>query len=281
MSGLTFLVAFAGGVFGAMVGGTIAFIFSGFFAVLGIAYFTLSGDAVFIDQFAFGTFFGPQTSFVGGVAASAWLGRTKNDPQIGRDVLTPLANHRDLGSLLSGGIFGVGGYLMVTFLQQISPPIDAIALTVVLMNVLARVFLAQSPIFCSNLDWRSWRMEFKKHVCYDFILSFCLSLGVAYSCLLTQQAALGWGISALTLLVLYGGKHTSDIPATHHVSMIAGYVAMASNNILFAAFVGATAYLTGKAIEYTNNIGMASHIDMPATVIALFSLPIFILQLIF
>lgn len=64
MTLILILAAFGGGVFGSLIGGTIAFIFTGILALLGFAILLTTGDSMILDKIAFGPFFGPQVAFV-------------------------------------------------------------------------------------------------------------------------------------------------------------------------------------------------------------------------
>lgn len=272
MSLMVLLIAFGGGVFGAVFGGTIAIIFSGLLTVIGLSQMT-ANTPFFINEIAFGPFFGPQSAFVGGVAAAAWIGKCSDDPTVGSDVMNPLFNKRNITSYLIGGTFGMFGHLLSAILHQLSPPIDVIALTIVIFNVLVRLLIARTPIYSNHPTGIPWYTGLKEELKYNMVWGFILGLAVAYICIQMGSPMFGWGISIITLIFQY--TNIRGVPVTHHITMIAGYAALATGNIFIAAVLGILAMVIGHIIERLNNINVASHIDMPATVIALLSLPIF------
>jgi hypothetical protein len=75
MTFFALLAAFGGGIFGALIGGTAAFIFTGILGLTGIAVSLAGGGDIILDEVAFGPFFGPHISFVGAVAAAAYAGK--------------------------------------------------------------------------------------------------------------------------------------------------------------------------------------------------------------
>src|SRR3954471_23178282 len=101
------LAAFAGGLFGAAIGGLPAFIFTGFAVLLGVAA-GLGGSEFNVlaapndpQGIAFGVVFGPHISFAAGAAAAAFAAR--GDIVDGKDIATPLAGLGDPLPLLVGG----------------------------------------------------------------------------------------------------------------------------------------------------------------------------------
>lgn len=276
MSLITIMTAFCGGVFGALFGGTIAFIFSGFLAIIGAAIILSSGDAHFLNEIVFGCFFGPQISFVGGVAGAAWRGRETKNSAIGRDVMEPLYSSGSMLSYLIGGGFGVIGLLLSEFLLSFSPPIDAIALAIIIINLIIRLAVTDSPILTVKKTDDNWQDDLLKKICYHLPLAFFISFGSAYVIDIVGIATFGWGISALTLVFQFGTK--CSIPVTHHVTLIAGYAVLAFNNVWIAATIGMLSMLVGLVFERVTNHKTASHIDMPAAMIAIFSFGIFIVE---
>lgn len=277
MSLTALIIAFGGGIFGALFSGTIAFIFTGFLSIIGMAILLSTGDTQFMDTVVFGNFFGPHVSFVGGVAAAAWQGRITQNPEIGRNVSLPLYDANSTSTYLIGGLFGCLGYLLTNFLLLFTPPIDAIALAIILLNFLIRWTVTKTSLVTKYDHSQKWSDGLQKDLMYHLPWVFFMSLGIAELCLSLDIATVGWGISALTLLFQFGS--TATIPVTHHITLVTGYAVMATGNIWIAASIGVLTMVAGRIFERITNHQGASHIDMPAAMIALFSLPIFIYQL--
>ncbi len=150
------LAAFAGGLFGAAIGTLPAFLFAGVAVVISVAAAAAGSDFDFIGNVAFGPVFGPHVSFAGGVAAAAFAAR-RGDLENGRDIAAPLAGVNDPITLIVGGLFGAGGYVVVTFLNRLlthgEPGLfyltytDTIALTVVISAIVARLMFGRTGLF--------------------------------------------------------------------------------------------------------------------------------------
>ncbi|MBX8935480.1 hypothetical protein [Enterococcus gilvus] len=276
MSLTALFLAFGGGIFGTLFSGTIAFIFTGFLSIIGLTIALSTGDSQFMDNVVFGNFFGPQVSFVGGVAAAAWYGKIERNPEIGRNVSTPLYATQSMSTYLIGGLFGCFGYLLTALFLLFTPPIDAIALTIILLNCLIRLTISSSSVITKYSGTQKWSEDLVKDLLYHVPWVFFMNLGIAELCLSLNSATVGWGISALTLLFQFGS--TAVIPVTHHITMITGYAVLATGNIWVAALIGVLAMIVGRIFERLTNHQGATHIDMPAAMIALFSLPIFLYQ---
>jgi hypothetical protein len=150
------LVAFAGGAFGAAVGGYPAFSLAGLVIVLGeVAKIsqTSVAQAGPIDSAALGSTgltasiglgpgFGPHVALGGGVAAAAYAARrgyldTDSDYHPAKDVTTALGTDPDV--LLVGGLFGVLGLLITTASVGAGLPWDPIAFAIVVSAFLHRI----------------------------------------------------------------------------------------------------------------------------------------------
>ncbi|MFC6825270.1 hypothetical protein [Halopelagius fulvigenes] len=150
------VAAFAGGAFGAAIGGQPAFIFTGFLVIAGEAG-NVAAEAVasaanvdpaqvgalgLTGSIAFGPVFGPHISFAAGAAASAYAAKrgymeTDFDYHPAKDINYAFGTKPDV--LLVGGLFGVAGYLMAQAMMAFALPWDPIAMAVVLSAVLHRV----------------------------------------------------------------------------------------------------------------------------------------------
>ncbi|MCR4890947.1 MAG: hypothetical protein K5989_01995 [Lachnospiraceae bacterium] len=114
MDALSLITAFGGGAFGAAIGGTNAFIFTGIFAICGsVAGMCGYGDVAgfVMGNIAFGSFFGPHIGFTGGVGAAAYA-KKRGYMENGADTVTPLVKFNKPDILIVGGVVGVIGYLL-------------------------------------------------------------------------------------------------------------------------------------------------------------------------
>ncbi|MGL9970328.1 hypothetical protein [Enterococcus sp. DIV1420a] len=265
MTLITILAAFGGGIFGALISGTISFIFTGIVALLGFALALTVDNQMVLSQIAFGSFFGPQVAFVGAVAATAYAGR--KNKMAGFDVNTPLFVTKDVGSLLVGGIFGVLGFVTNHFLSQFGLGIDSIAITVVLYGLVTRFLIAGDGLVAKYEDGKKWSDGFLDTILFDSVWALGLSLVVGFVVITTGLANFGWAISAVSLIFLF--TTVKGFPVSHHVTMVAGYAAITFGNIYMAALFGVLAVIMGDFFVRTTNTNVKSHLDMPAVVIAI------------
>lgn len=271
------LAAFAGGAFGAAVGALPSFVLTGLLVIVGELYALagrLAGVATPIDitgNIAFGVVLGPHVAFGGGAAAVAYAAGRGD---LGTDFEYHEAKHitRGLGSrpdvLAVGGAFGVLGYSIAALSATLGLPVDPVALGVVGSALLHRVafgyslfgapagrLLDMSPFerserraserFASPEDGDgSGRFAVEPWLPYQYRWSHVLGLGLAvgalggYVAYLTASAFLTFGISVVALAFLVAG--TADIPVTHHMSLPASTIVLAS--------VGAGGPLTPDAV---------------------------------
>ncbi len=77
------LLAFAGGIAGALFGALPNFIFCGFVAIVGAALAIATKDPSFSNAVAWGPWFGPHIGFAGGVAAASYAAKKGKSPAAG------------------------------------------------------------------------------------------------------------------------------------------------------------------------------------------------------
>jgi hypothetical protein len=279
----TALGALAGGLFGAAIGGLPAFIFTGFLALLGIAFPLLGAEYNFLGQITFGPTFGPHVTFCGGAAAAAYAARV-GKLESGRDIATPLAGTADMAILGVGAAFGLLGYVAVEALRAIdfmTSNTDVIALVVALSNVLARVMFGRTGVFGKLSDearqrgrlrtgddasWVQWQEGWKE----SLVLGGALGLMAAW--LATQAGAVapdiarmivpfGYALSAISLIFLAFDR---PVPVTHHMTLMGALGAVALDNFLWGAVFGILAALIGELFSRLFLIHGDTHIDPPA-----------------
>lgn len=278
---ISIIVAFGGGIFGALIGGVAAFIFTGLMALIGIAILMSGGGDVFINTVAFGPFFGPHVAFVGGVAGAAFLGRKKRlaldaggaineDKYVdGPDIMTPIFKTVDPMALIVAGIFGVIGFALNYLIGQVwGIKIDTVALTVLICNIVIRFVIGKSGLFGKIKESEKRYDITLKDMVFHGIWALGLAAVISYVTIQTGINSIGFAMSAFSLIFLYMGL---NFPTSHHVTMVAGYAAAAFGNIWLGALFGLLACVFGELEVRTTNKNVDTHIDMPAATIALFS----------
>jgi hypothetical protein len=311
------LAAFAGGLFGAAVGGLPAFIFTGFAVLLGVAA-GLGGSEFNVlaapndpQGVAFGVIFGPHVSFAGGAAAAAFAAR-RGDIEDGKDIATPLAGLGDPLPLLVGGLFGVGGLvvqqLLAGLLGSIGAPLtatDTIAFTVAVSAVVARLAFGKTGLF-GNLpaQARGERDRFRtggERVWLGYQEGFLqasiigLGAGILAAWIVVAFAGanpdyaqlgvvLGFGFSAVSLILLQIGF---DSPVTHHMTLPGGVAAAAVVGaggaplvaVLLGGVAGIGGALLGELFSRLFLIHGDTHIDPPANAIWVMATAVFVVAL--
>lgn len=291
---LDILGSLAGGFLGATFGALIAFVFTGFAVLFGIAALLGSGDPAFLNTFAWGPFFGPHISFAAGVGAAAYAYR-RGWLASGRDISTPLISLSRPSVLLVGAAFGLFGYLvqqLLTLIPWFGSHTDSIALTVVISALVARLAFGRSGIIGPHADGLTGWKRFTptaQHVWLGYqqtpLVAIVMGLflgGLSAWASVTLLAAypdaggvifLGFGVSAASLLFLQLG---SSVPVTHHITIVSAvtvsvFAAALSDQlvllVLLGALAGAAAGIVAELFSRFWLIRGDTHIDPPASAI--------------
>lgn len=291
---LLYLAAFAGGFLGATFGALIAFVFTGIVLLIGIAALIGTGDPSFINQVAFGPFFGPHISFAGGVGAAAYAAKKGWLPGGGRDIVTPLVSLSRPVVLLVGGAFGVLGVVLsqlVGLIPWFGSNTDAVALTVVLSALAARLLFGKTGVVGAHsegltgaarfrpTDNHAW-LRYQEKWPHAAILGLGAGLIAAWAAVSLSTAYpdapgvifLGFGVSATSLAFLALGL---SVPVTHHITLIgalgaSSFLAVTGNPV--AAVLIGTGFailsaLVGEGFSRLWLIRGYTHIDPPASAI--------------
>lgn len=273
----------------------MAFIFAGLLGLTGIGVLVATGDRTIVDNIAFGPFFGPHIAFTGATAGAAFAGMLSRkrvramehkmnlpdddlvqgpgrvpDEIEGQDTLVPLYKTQDARVLLVGGIFGAVGYvLQYLFSAILNLPMDTVALTVVSICLMARFLFGESGL-TGKLPAGTQRFDIKLHNnLFTIVWSFALALLVGFAAISLNVNNIGFAISAVSLIFIYFGLEFSS---THHVSMVAGFAALAFNSIWLAALFGIFAGITGEYVGRLVNSYVDTHVDREAITISFWSL---------
>ncbi len=277
------LVSFAGGVFGAALGGASAFFLCGLAAIAGSVVFLATGDPRFGEIVAWGPFLGPHVAFAGGVAAAALAGR-KGLLKSGRDVSTPLIGLRSPSLLLAGGVFGVLGLGLKTLADHLPQlqglaATNSIALSIVVSGFLVRaVFGRTGPVplpaagggrWAAPPDtaWEPWPVHPATHILTAAAVSLFAGMVVKE---LPRAFGLVFGLSAFALIFLFLGAR---IPIILHVAWAAEYAVLLTRDPGWGVVFGILAAVLADLFAGLFLLRGDTHIDAPAmSVMATFSL---------
>ncbi|WP_432403178.1 hypothetical protein [Wukongibacter sp. M2B1] len=280
------LAAFGGGLFGAALGALPAFIFTGFVGLAGVAIIGSGGTVDILGQVAFGTLLGPHIAFAGGVAAAGYAANKKKALGSGTDILYPLMKTNDAMVLIVGGVFGILGYVInYLYSEVLALQTDTVAMTVFTSGVIARLVFGSTGIFGKYEDEKtesgasSGAVVAKRRFIPDskslsttIVLSLGLGLVISYVVDITQIGALGFCISAASLIFAQTGF---SIPTTHHITLIAGVATIATGSIFMGAVFAIISGVLHEIIGLTLNSYNDTHIDPPATAIFIVTFIIF------
>ena len=285
------LGAAAGGFFGAAIGGLHAFIFTGFMVLTGFGILAATGDAGFIGDIAFGPVFGPHIAFAGGVAAIAYARRRYGANA--RDIALPLVSLAKPDVLLVGAAFGVLGYFiqaLVALIPWFGANTDAVAFTVVISAIIARLAFGKSGLFPRNDSGKSgWAayaptetgrwVEHQERFAPLTLLGIFAGLLAAFASVTLLELypdvagnaqVLMFGVSAVSLAFSSAGH---PVPVTHHITLPAGLAAVTFLPVVgdmtwIAILIGAVGGLIGAWLgELFARISLShgdTHIDPPA-----------------
>ncbi|WP_336249858.1 hypothetical protein [Stomatohabitans albus] len=283
------IAAAAGGLFGAAIGGNIAFGFTGITILLGLAVATVTDSSYVIDFVAFGPIFGPHISFAGGAAAAAYAAK-KGYLETGRDLNTPLVSLDKPDVLLVGAGFGVLGYLIkaiVSYIPYLGEKVDAVALTVLLSGLIARAMFSSTPVakWAATLDgdrhWVPWQ-ERPGQVAVLSVGSSVLAIGIAMYLVQIEginpalagfAPILPFALSAICIILLVLG---ANMPVTHHITLTSAlgavtYLPIVGGNMFVALVIGVIfGLIAGFGAEFVQRLFYANgdtHIDPPAGII--------------
>lgn len=294
-----------------VIAGETATILSGdFLELLGMEAGPLNADII-TSALGFGPVFGPHISFAAGTAASAFAAKkgymdTDFPYHEAKNIAHALGPKPDV--LFVGGLFGILGYWIATLSSALSLPWDPIAMGVVLSAVAHRLIFRYPMIgkrkngllnmmpfeaeerrvvgeaATGEIGSSKNRFEVEPWLPHQYKWGDVTMLGVVVGILAafitykTGSIFLPFGISAATLLFLNCG--VSNIPVTHHISLIASTAVVAGTggeyleSSLFSMLVlgggfGIVAALCGEWIQRIFYAHSDTHLDPPAAAIVI------------
>ncbi len=275
MFDFTYLIlAFGGGVWGAAIGGLPAFVLCGIVAVVGLAINLVTGDPTFVNEIAWGPFFGPHIAFVGGVAAAAYAAKV-GKLESGKDIITSLMGLNAPDVLLVGGVFGALGYV-VNWLIGLGPKIGdwpftmSVPLAIVVTGIITRLVFGKGGVFGKvragdsrwvRTDVAMWLPWQEKPM---MLLLIGIGVGLPVARIIQVMPALftfGFAVTAISLVFLGTGF---KFPVTHHIGVLSGFAVIITGDIWWGvtfAVLGAFLAEWGACLFHYHG---STHIDPPS-----------------
>lgn len=260
------------GVIGCLIGGTPAFIILGFAGIIMIILNTCGIDTTWFSTYVVNLMLLPAVIFNADVVAVAYTAKKGNDIK-GYDTWRSLAFTMDPKVLIVGFITGVISWLLFSLVSYLNFPCDCGAFTVMTIAIITRLFLSTDRkmekdayrIMC-KLPKNIWLF----HIIYAAILAFVFG----YFTETTGNYFIGFYVSAASLIFLI---EDPVFPATHHITLVAGYTMMMTHNLLLAVIFGICAELMCYSFMIAFNDKCSTHIDPPTVPILFFSFLLFTL----
>lgn len=268
------LAAFGGGVLASCIGAVPAFVMTGLITIVG----AMAGMAGF-DTIAFGTVFGPHIAFAGAVAATAYAAK-KGYGVDGPAVGTPLAPLGKPDVLVVGGVFGVIGWVIGTYIVPaifggiIPFGTDAPGMTVVISGIIARLAFGKRGLASGTKVAITGAQSMLIAVAFSLMVG---GTGVALNAvnpdIIGSYNLIIFGIAAFTLIF-------PGTPGWHQVGIISAYATMvgigagmgAFGVVALAVVCGVAAQLLCDAESALINTDVDSHIDGPGFAICLMTI---------
>lgn len=301
---ITVITAFASGVLGSALGAVGAVIMTAVAALVGIVGNICGADINFVNEIAFGMFLGPQVSFGPACCAAAYA-KKQGYLESSKDIFTPLIslNHHD--TLVVGGLYAVfGWYLNVGISKLIPGVLDTVALTVMLISIVAKVMFGNDGVrsaigrvpegvkryslFCKQV----W-LPYQTAACGGemiliggcvgavsgyIVQLFCGLAGKTDNAALIDAATLPvWAIAVICFLLNASGL---KIPVFHHIGLVAAYAAKMvflggateEITVLWGIAFGILAVYAGDLLAKTFMVFGEGFVDPPSMAIAVCSI---------
>lgn len=259
------LFSFGVGILGAMIGGTQAFICTGF---AGIIVYTLKAAGIeptLLGDTVLNMLLLPAIIFNGSAVATAVAAKKYPDQIPGWDINRSLIFLHDTGVMLIGGAAGALGYLLFSLFSYIGLPTDAGATAIILIGVVVRLTLS------NGRKWNPDATEYYRKEGWQywvFQTVNCLAVAMVFGFILREAGpefyGVGFSISALLLMFGYAGGG-QKVPTTHQITAVLGSaLALTGGNLIIScifALISNHIYLV--TAKYLNE-DCSTHIDGPA-----------------
>lgn len=262
------LAAMTGGL-GTVIGGTQTFILTGFIGIMGITLQLLGHDMTFFNYEVSNLLFLPAVIFNGAVVGTAYAAR-KYEIR-GFETGRSLGFTSDPIVFLMGCIGGLAGYLLFNLATYCGFTCDQGSFSVIAVGIITRLLFNQEQkynrrglMFIEQGDLKYW----------TFLILFSISLSViiGYFTEKTKLYTVGFSLSALTLVF---GLTDPSFPATHHLTLVAGYAMMYTHSLIWAVVFGVLSEVLCDMFARVLNTECGTHVDPPAFAILVCSFIIF------
>ena len=266
------LAAFGAGVLASCIGAVPAFVMTGLITIAG----AIAGMAGF-DVIAFGTVFGPHIAFAGAVAATAYAAN-KGYIEAGAAVGTPLAPLGKPDVLVVGGVFGIIGWVIGTYIVPaifgglIPFGTDAPGMTVVISGIIARLVFGKRGLASGTKGAVTSAQSVLIAVAFSLMVAGTgLALNAVNPEIIGSYNLIIFGIAAFTLIF-------PGTPGWHQIGIISAYAFMvglpsgAMVAVVLAVVCGVAANFLCDLEGYLINSDVDSHIDGPGFAICLMTI---------
>lgn len=298
---VSIFVSFCAGLFGTLLGALNAFIIFGLVLIFGIIINiaeVMTGTVGYdwIGQIAFGPYFAPFITFLGGAVAAMYASK-RGYIESGKQIDIPLINTGKVDVYFVGGLFGVIGYLFSTYITTplLGDKVDGGAFTIIVISLISKFIFEGSIVgkvpesdkklggrFSLKLTnvWQPGQRSLWNKIFLGASVGAVSGLAT-YSMFIfgvnTYVAAyFGFAISTFSLIYLNLG-----IPVTHHISVCSGYaiVALLLKNpelsvevcLIWGIAFAILATFLGDILASVFYVYGDSHIDPPGLAIMLVS----------
>jgi len=225
------------------------------------------GGTAILDHVAFGLWAPSAGGFAAGVAAAAYA-KTKGKLEAGNDILTPIFGIGSPDALVVGGVFGIVGYVIVYFLNQIGWT-DTVALGVALSAIIVRLIWGKTGVTGTCPADKNRYGSLQSNPMQKIVMGLGAGLAAAYIALQVGPenggVTLAFCISAASLVFLQTGF---SVPVTHQITLPAAVAAAASGSLLWGAVFGIAGAFASDFFGCFLNEWGDTHIDPPACAIA-------------
>lgn len=260
------------GVLGCLIGGTPSFMMTGLAGIISIVMKTTGYDTTWFDTNIVNLMFLPAVMFNGAVVATAYASK-KHDIQ-GYETWRSLAFTNDPVVLIMASIGGIAGYCLFQLATILQFPCDCGAFSVLTIAIITRLLTPGKKYKKDGYEI----LHHLPHTLWLFHILFagCIAFVFAWFGEITGNYTIGFSISALSLILL---SIDSNFPATHHISLVAGYSMMVTHSLCISVLLGILSELLCYSFGIIYNDKCSSHLDPPTVPILLFSLILFIIQI--
>lgn len=264
------IAAFGAGALASCIGAVPAFVMTGLITIVG----AIAGMAGF-DTIAFGTVFGPHIAFAGAVAATAYAAK-KGYGVDGPAVGTPLAPLGKPDVIVVGGLFGIIGWAIATFVVgnifgPILPATDTPGMTVVISGIIARLAFGKRGLASGTRGAVTSAQSVLIAVAFGLMVAGTgIALNAVNPDIMGSYNLIIFGIAAFTL-IFPGAPAWHQIGITSAAATSMGLAAGMSGFavVLFAVAIGVFANFLCDLEGYLINSDVDSHIDGPGFAICL------------